>query len=356
MHKIRIVFLTPGVNTGGAEKQLAILAKGLKACGFEPIIISLTKVVIADALPDFFGIRVIECDCKLSLGLASSILRLRKVIKDHKPHIIQGWMYGGNILASIFGYGFDAQIYHALRASNMDGKRYGKIIWLNSLLASYAKAVVANSFAGAEHHISIGYDVQRMHVISNGINTKIFTPNINAGRQMRKRLSIREDEFVFLYVARIDPMKAHEKIIAVAQLCPKIKFVFAGSGTEHLEVPQNVILLGLSNEMPELYNAADWLLSLSNFGEGFPNVIGEAMACGLPVCANDVGDSHFIMADTGHLCASDSPEQIAKQITKIAKIKVTKSVRKQLVNRIQNHFSVDSMINDYWSLYNKNLS
>ena len=135
-----------------------------------------------------------------------------------------------------------------------------------------------------------------------------------------------------------------------------IKAFFIGTGNEMPDYNEVLFQGRVKHDLlPDYLNCAD-VFVLPTSSEGCSNAIIEAMACGLPVCANDVGDSHFIMADTGHLCASDSPEQIAKQITKIAKIKVTKSVRKQLVNRIQNHFSVDSMINDYWSLYNKNLS
>ena len=77
---------------------------------------------------------------------------------------------------------------------------------------------------------------------------------------------------------------------------------------------KNVLGLGVRYDMPKIYNACDWVLNISKFGEGFPNVIGEAMACGTPVCANDVGDSWRIIGDQDISLGTVSPEGIADRV------------------------------------------
>ena len=353
MRKTKIIFITTGVQTGGAERQLALLAKGLKARDFDPVIISLTGSNTAGMLPDFAGLDVVELDCQPRLRNLLNLFRLYRIIKDIKADIIQGWMYGGNIFASIFGYKAGAKIYHAVRASDMDQKRYGSRIWMNAKLTPLIEEVIANSYAGADFHVAKGFNAENMKVISNGIDTELFNQDDKRGKLMRERLGIKPDEVSFLYAARMDPMKAHDTVLSVARLCPEIRFILAGAETEDLDVPDNVIALGIRHDMPALYNATDWCLSLSNYGEGFPNVIAEAMACGTPVCANDVGDSKLIIENNEHLIIENQPEKIAKQIKILAKRRISKSAQKDLVECIKRQFSIDIMLDNYQTLYSK---
>lgn len=354
MRKKKIVFITPGVETGGAEKQLALLAKGLSQIGFVPLIIALSQSSRCQRLSDFDGLQVIEINCRQLFQLASAIWKIRRTVKDHKPDVIQGWMYAGNIMASIAGFGIDAQVYHSLRASNMDAKRYGPIIKLNAILSGYADAVVANSQVGAEHHISCGFSSAKMLIIPNGIDTNKFFPDKKVSSSIRQKLGVVDDIPLVLYAARVDPMKDHQMVISVAKLCPDIQFVFAGKGTEFLDVPKNVLGLGVCNDMPKIYNACDWVLSLSKFGEGFPNVIGEAMACGIPVCANDVGDSWLIMGDQGYRLRAASPQVVAEELRTLLKSHLPLTKEKRIARHISKNFSVAKMVSSYSTLYTQN--
>lgn len=347
----KIVFITSGVQTGGAEKQLSLLAKGLKEHEFEPTIISLSKANTTEILPDFEGLPVIQFNLEPNLGLLKSLNQVRTALRIHKPDILQGWMYAGNIVASITGGGIVPNIYHSVRASNMDTKRYGKQIWLNSKLSAFSKAVTANSQSGAEHHIEKGFPSDKMRVIYNGISIDDFKPKPEVRKPTRKALGLNPDEIVFLYVARVDPMKGHKQLTAAAKLCPEFKLVFVGQGTERLNVPENVITLGTRRDMQSLYNASDWLISWSNYGEGFPNSIAEAMACGLPVCANDSGDSWSIIGDSGNRCIAQTPEELANTLKEIAKFTPSNVEKLKIAQRINDCFSVNKMVSSYIAVY-----
>ena len=154
-----------------------------------------------------------------------------------------------------------------------------------------------------------------------------------------------------LYVARVDPMKAHDLVITAAKLCPEIKFIFAGLGTDCLMLPENVIGLGVRRDMPAIFNSSDWVISWSNFGEGFPNVIGEAMACGVPVIANNVGDSWLLIDDSGFKSTATSPHEIARDLKAIALKRLSITTKAKLAKRIGDNFTVKRMIDAYSSLY-----
>ena len=281
--KKKIGFITTGIGVGGAEKQLALLAQGLKSCGYEVILVSLTRPPQLCRLSDFDGLDVIFVEMNTLFRAVIGVFLIRKAFSKLDPEYIHGWMFAGNIVASLVGLLFGYKFIHSIRASNMDQKRYRFQILLNRLLSHFAHAVVSNSYRGADYHAAKGFSKKNMLVIPNGINTKEFY-KCEAGRlEIRKSLGLDQNARVFLYAARVDPMKGHDLILSLAERFPETVFLIVGLGTDYLKVPKNVIALGLRRDMRKVYNAADCLISSSNFGEGFPNVIGEAMACGLPV-------------------------------------------------------------------------
>jgi len=349
----KIVFITSGLGVGGAETQLAMLAKGLIEKEFDILIISLSKWEQNTVHSDFDGLRIMQFNLKPRLGFLVSFLFLLNAIRVEKPHIIQGWMYAGNIVASVAGAFFNARVYHSIRASNMDDKRYARQVWLSAKLSVFASAIVVNSQKGFWVHDLLGFPKDKMLIIPNGIDDKILFPDNKAGRLTRETLGIEAGEKVFLYVSRVDPMKGHKQLIKAAKLTPSVKYIFVGKGTDTLDVPNNVICLGQKEGLNSLYNAADWLISWSHYGEGFPNVIAEAMACGLPVLANDVGDSWFILGDTGFKSKAFGPEQIAKDIDKLSRMTFALRDKNKVLKRIRDNFLSNKMILSYVALYEK---
>ena len=352
-NRTKIIFITSGLGVGGAEKQLAMLAKGLIEREFDVLVISMSKWEESTIHPDFDGLRLIQFNLKPRLGVLFSFLGFLNAIRVENPHIIQGWMYAGNIFASLVGAFFSSRVYHSIRASDMDSDRYGRQVWLNAKLSLFASAIVVNSYKGLSVHDLRGFPKDKMLVIPNGIDDKALFPDNKARRLMREALGLKPEERVFLYVSRLDPMKGHKRLIESAILTPGIKYIFVGKGTDKLDVPSNIICLGHREDLILLYNGADWLISWSNYGEGFPNVIAEAMACGLPVFANDVGDSWFILGDTGYKSTAHSSEQIAVDIEKLSQTPFSQRDKNRVAKRIQDNFSSNKMVSNYVDLYEK---
>lgn len=350
--KKKITFITSGIGTGGAERQLALLASGLRDRGFEPTIISLSAT--PNPLPEFENLETYVCPFEKSLRSPQNFLKLWKKIRQLEPDIIQGWMYVGNLFASIFAIGFRApSVFHSVRASNMDNTRYGCQIRLNGLASHFSRSTIFNSKAGMDFHKTMGFSATNLRLIPNGIDTDKFSPEARFREVLRRELGFSTGDKVVLYVARVDPMKGHKTVIDVALDCPEFKFVIAGQGTETLQASSNVICLGAWENTAELYNAADLLLSISNFGEGFPNVIGEAMACGLHVLANDVGDSRVIIGNSGYICASSDTKTVTKQIRAIFARQDNAAKLADPRERILSSYSCSAMVEAYASLYQK---
>ena len=349
----RIGFITSGIGVGGAEKQLALLARGLKACGYEVTLVSLTRPDQSNHLSDFDGLDVIFVEMNTLVRVFIGVFLIRKVFSKLDPEYIHGWMFAGNIVASLVGLLFGCKFINSIRASNMDRKRYRFQILLNRLLSHFAHAVVSNSYRGASYHVAEGFSKKNMLVIPNGINTEEFY-KCEAGRlEIRKSLGLDQNTRVFLYAARVDPMKGHDLILSLAERFPETVFLIVGLGTEYLKVPKNVIALGLRRDMRKVYNAADCLISLSNFGEGFPNVIGEAMACGLPVFANDSGDSWRIIGSMGFRSVGANVNEISRELKKLQATQISVAFANKCASRISSHFSVNQMISLYDRLYRK---
>ncbi|MDH4220896.1 MAG: glycosyltransferase, partial [Candidatus Aminicenantes bacterium] len=158
-----------------------------------------------------------------------------------------------------------------------------------------------------------GFPERKLVVIHNGIETDRFFTDLEARARIRAQWGVREGEKLIGIVARFDPMKDHVTFIRAAALLsnqrPDVRFVCVGNGQEpykselyslshKLSLDDKLIWVGAREDMPSVYNALDIAVS-SSYEEGFPNVIVEAMACGVPCVVTDVGDSAMIVGNEG---------------------------------------------------------
>jgi glycosyltransferase involved in cell wall biosynthesis len=176
-----------------------------------------------------------------------------------------------------------------------------------------------------EAHAADGYPAARMTVIPNGVDTHRFAPDERARERVREEWTIGPDETLLGLVGRLDPVKGHEvflRAFAPIAASARIRAVFVGTGptdyqaglqtlARELGIADRLTWSGPRTDMPAVYAALDLLVSAS-FGEGFSNVIAEAMACGVPCVVTDVGDSADIVADAGWVCRPDDIEDLRR--------------------------------------------
>lgn len=121
---------------------------------------------------------------------------------------------------------------------------------------------------------------------------------------------------------------------------------------EREQISDRIHLLGLRNDMNRVMSALD-IFSSSSCGEGFPNVIGEAMACETPCVVTDVGDSALIVGDTGIVVKPSDPVALANAwATMIEKGEQhRKTLGKQARQRVLENFALKKIVQQYESLY-----
>ena len=330
-----ITHIITGLGTGGAEMMLYKLLSNMDRDLFDAEVISLTGVGLVGEKIRALGVPVQALGMRRGIPDPRGILRLAKLLKGKKPQLIQTWMYHADLIGGIAArLAGGIPVAWGIHHSNLTPEGNKRTtIWTAKTCAHLSrrlpKKIVCCSEASKRVHTAIGYALKKMIVIPNGFDLAAFLPEAEARLSVRRELNIPRDAFMIGLVGRFDPQKDHRNFIAAADVLirstgksqPEIHFVLCGDnitwGNQELADPitesglQHCFhLLGRRDDMPRL-NAAFDISSSSSFGEGFPNVLGEAMACGVPCVATDVGDSALIVGDTGRVVPPKNPEALA---------------------------------------------
>lgn len=314
-----VLHVVPGLGMGGAERMLATLVSAPRARPLAQRVVALGEGGPNEAAIRAAGVPVDVLGLRSVWGLWRALGRLAGIVRAARPRAVQGWMYYGDLAAlwalERSGRRGETRLYWGLRCSDMDLDQYSwrlrRAVKTAARASPRPEAVIANSFAGLAAHRRLGYAPRRAAVIANGIDTARYRPDPAARAETRRALGLPADSRVVVHVARVDPMKDHASLVAVAASRPGLVFLAVGKGTEALAGPDNLRRLGPRADVPALLAAADAFLSTSAFGEGFANVIGEAMAAGVPAVATDVGDARRIVGAEGRVVPPRDPAAAA---------------------------------------------
>ncbi|GJL80336.1 MAG: glycosyl transferase [Nitrospinaceae bacterium] len=329
---INIVFITRSLNYGGATTQLVNLVKGLDREKFNPTVLTFYSGPLEKDLREA-NARIIPMEKKGRWHMFGFLIKLYRLVKEQNPDVIHGYLTFPNILTVMLKPFFPkARTVYGVRASNMDLSRYDWLARLidsvESRLSRFTDLIIANSKAGFKYALKQGFPEAKMIVIPNGIDTEHFKPDYIAGQKIRNEWGVREDEFLIGLVGKLDPMKDHPTFIKAAALFSKekqrenVRFVCVGGGRDsyrdkliamgkELGLSNRILWINPRSDMPAVFNAFDIATSSSSFGEGFPNVVGEAMACKIPCVVTDVGDSPWVVGKTGIVVPPENPEALA---------------------------------------------
>ena len=208
--------------------------------------------------------------------------------------------------------------------------------------------------------------MNRSFVIPNGINIDAYVPSPTLCRKTRIELDIPASAFVVGHVARLHPIKNHTLFLKSAarlvECFPNIYFVLCGRAVlPDNEVFRRIVLpeqrnrfrfLGERRDVPSLMAAMDCCVQTSN-SEAFPNALAEAMACGVPCIATDVGESAAIISSFGHLVAPRDEDALVESISRL--LMLPQPQRRLMGERAREHvkqsFALDAIVGQYVALY-----
>lgn len=257
----------------------------------------------------------------LALKLPFAILRTVRLIDTLKPVAVKGWMYHAAVLGDIAlqwaNKTGSVRFIAGIRCSAMNGDLYGHVhrwtVGRMRTIADRVDALAYNSETGRREHEAIGFSPEKACVVPNGVDTNAFAPNPGCRITVRRKLGISEDRPVMIAAARVDPMKDYPTLLkAFEKIEGRADLIVAGKDTDTLlPVMPGLHRLGPRRDMADLYGAADMIVMSSAFGEGFPNVVGEGMACGLVPIVTDVGDAALIAGNTGDVVPPGDPDALA---------------------------------------------
>jgi glycosyltransferase involved in cell wall biosynthesis len=364
-NKTSVLFLIPRLGIGGAQRQLVALAAGLKRLGY-PV-----KVAV------FYGGWALEAGLTeaevpiINLGKSRWGFPLlyyhliRMLLREH-PNVLYSYLSLANDWSVLLKpWAPSTRIIWGNRISKLDLAHYdlqGRLTYrLEGRLARFANQIICNSYAGLREAVERGIPRSKLCVIPNGIDVGHFRSVSEYREEFRREWKIKKTEKLIGLIARLDPIKDHPVFLQAAALLAQdrkdVRFICVGSGPKsyetvlqkqagNLNLGDRLIWTGDRQDMQVVYNGLD-LLVLSSYAEGFPNVLGEAMACGVPCVVTDVGDSALVVGDTGQVVPPKDPRALRdgmiNMLTKIGKEKAALSKRSR--DRIVNEFSVEKMVN-----------
>ena len=366
---MKITHIITDLDIGGAEIMLYKLLISLQDEALESSVISLMRRgPIAEQI-EALGVKV----CTLDLDQGSypslqAIKKLRKFIRILDPNIVQGWMYHGNIVATIAIFLCQPMRKKIKLFWNIRQTLYSFInekvqtIWLirlGSWLSFLPHSIIYNSTVSVKQHVSLGFLTKKTKMIPNGFDLQKFRPNEQNRQQFREELGVTENVLLIGHISRLHPMKDHATLLrAIDRIVDSLSgisgkqevlFLLIGHGvTSELSKNPSIRFLGERSDIPRIMSALDIVVSSSAWGEGFPNVIGEAMASEVPCVVTDVGDSAYIVGKYGRVCLIGDDQCIASSLLQLIENKQErKKIGKRARIRIEENYSMDKIKKEY---------
>ncbi len=378
--RLKIFLLARALGFGGTERQLATLAQGLARHGHHVTVATFYPGgAFAEALAGGNPERLV-LDKRGRWDVLGFVGRLMRAIWARRPDVIYSFLPMPNLLAAFARQAAcrPAALVWGIRGTPLDLTRYDWLetasIWAERLAGAVPDLVIANSKAGAAWAGGRQFGARRVALVANGIDTDAFRPARGEERAAARRaFGCPQEAFVVAVVARLDPMKDHatflQALAIAARAAPHLRALIVGDGpgpaaarlrelAGALGIADRVIWAGARQDVREVYHAADLLCLPSAFGEGFPNVVGEAMASGLSCVVTAVGDSADLVGATGRVLPPRDADALAGAMLDYVRAIRNDPPGKTIVNlaarqRIVEHFGVEAMVCQTEQLFRK---
>jgi glycosyltransferase involved in cell wall biosynthesis len=372
--KIRVLHIITGLSVGGAEMMLYKLLSSMDKNQFNNIVFSLKPKAIIGKKIESLGIPVYYLRKRHPIIFLQSLISFIRISHRFRPNLIMGWMYHANLFAYLISCFLHKpeilawNIRHSLSKLGYEKRFTRIIIRLCAFLSRKIPIIVFNSVISQQQHRIFGYSIEKSKFIANGFDTSLYKPSETKQSQFRKQLSIKDQEIFIGHIGRFHPMKDHLRFVDAAKVLSNrysnVQFIMVGRGIDDnnlkimnqldkLGVRNRFHLLGERHDIDAILPSLDIFVSTSAWGEAFPNVIGEAMACGIPCVVTEVGDTPMIVGETGIIVPPNDTSAIVNGISAIIEMgdKHRRELGLQARIRITKKFGIAAITKQYETLF-----
>lgn len=372
---MRLLHIITGLDSDGAERMLQRLIESHNDNPrFRHTVCSLTTQGQLGAQMRARGVEVHVLDMRSPAGIPRAVWQLVHLIRRVHPDIVQTWMYHADFLGGLAArLAAHRRIIWGVRTTDVNSAGSRVTATLRKLCAWLSwfvpQSIVCAAEASRRAHISVGYDASRMLVVPNGFDIARLVASPEQRRSLREQCGFDQDAVVIGCLGRFHPVKDHRSFVRaagiVAQDAPNAVFLMVGRGLDHANPDLagwiaetghagRFVLLGERTDVPACLAAMD-VFCLSSRTEGFPNVVGEAMAMGLPCVVTDVGDAAMLVADTGLVVPKEDAAALAQGMKEL--IGMSAEARQQLGmkarTRIHSTFTMTHVREQFEALYQR---
>lgn len=401
--RIKILHIITDTDVGGAERMLEALIRHTDRNTFDPEVLSLLPVQGVGEVIREMGVPVDSAGMNSGLPSPARLRAVYRWIRRRRPAVVQTWMYHADLIGGLAARLAGVPVIWGIHQSNLSPEVNTRNTMLSARICRRLSFhvphhIVCCSFASERTHSAFGYDAEKMRVIHNGFELPAtgpaskgpLEPADKQGRELRRELGIRDEDFVIGMVARFDPQKDHATFIEAARRMlnsrqglktargkgdagitaesrrRSIHFLLCGENVEWEnpdfaalfssgrkgEPGRSFHLLGRRSDMDRVYGAMD-ILSTSSIGEGLPLVVGEAMARSVPCVVTDVGDSAYVVGDTGWVVPPSDPDALAARWRACTDINASEVRRMGTAarSRIEKVLNIETAVGSYHELY-----
>jgi glycosyltransferase involved in cell wall biosynthesis len=366
-------------HVGGIEKVVNEQSKRLLHKNYAPVVVT-NRI----QTPKHYSVDSVPVDCYESLNIGfrlgipysiptiPSLPTFTKAVKHAQIVHAHGHPYLTSLLAGklskFYGKPFVLTQHNTFIEYN---NIFDQVELINDLSVgkqnlNTADKIITISNATKDYVLRLGANPNKVKVIYNGVDLTRFRPQTDKKAQMRQKLGIPKDAVVILTVRRLVYKNGVDTLLDCAESAinknPHIVFLVAGKGpdlenveqqTTQRKITTNFRLTGFVSDadLPGYYNLADMFVLPSKSGEGLPLVALEAMACGLPVIATNVGGIGEVpVAKYGKLVPPNEPQQLAEAVLEFAKADFS-SQKMELRANIEERFSWETNIKQLLEIY-----
>lgn len=368
---VRILHVIINLTSGGAELMLQRLTAAHRGDPrFEHQVISLMGLETVGPLLQEQGVEVTALGLKNWLHLPRVLLRLVATMRERKPDVVHCWMYHSDLLGGLAARlaGVKSVIW-GVRIAGI-GSHMGiarSTAWIQRACAALSNkvpdAIIYVASSARDVHERLGYDPSRGVVIPNGYRIR---PTADRQR-LRKEIGVSPGALIIgsagRFSAQKDPKTFVEAAGLLAAIIPDARFVMVGRGytaengqlwewISRTAAAGRFHLLGERRDLQSLLAGMD-IFCLHSLGEGFPNVVAEAMNAGIPCVVTDVGDSARLVDGTGLSVPPGNPHALAEALEVMAGLeeKERRRMGEAARARIRDNYSIEAVAARYAELY-----